>query len=236
LEKQARIFAIAAHGNQKYGGGEPYVYHLDAVANLMATPTLKQAAYLHDVLEDTPITAQNLRDAGFGEDVITAVEFCSDQPGRNRRERKAATYAKAKSLKDDAREDVAIFMGFVVKLGDRVANLRECLRSCDWKGIYQMYRKEADDFRDAYRLEHGMGVVSAHLWHEYDVLVSAKNENEYLQLVETVLPLKDAIALAAQLQGDLRVTRKRLTTAEKKLTCPRCGHWFRHFSGCSCER
>jgi len=62
----ARDFAIQAHGDQKYGT-KPYVYHLDQVAAICCTikfhydsETLRTAAFLHDVLEDTKVTHAEL--------------------------------------------------------------------------------------------------------------------------------------------------------------------------------
>lgn len=54
---QARAFAVKAHGGQLYGA-QPYVVHLDAVADvarLFGMPAhVIAAAYLHDVVEDVP--------------------------------------------------------------------------------------------------------------------------------------------------------------------------------------
>ena len=75
----ARLFAANAHSGQMDQGGTPYVQHTDRVAAAAVTRTrharqtdgpeagpvaVPQAAYLHDVLEDTPVTAADLRQAG----------------------------------------------------------------------------------------------------------------------------------------------------------------------------
>lgn len=68
--KRARDFAIKAHGEQRYGK-HPYVYHLDAVAmnaivyykpmNMLSSfVEFIQAAYLHDVVEDTQVTIEEI--------------------------------------------------------------------------------------------------------------------------------------------------------------------------------
>lgn len=81
--EDAREFAKKTHGDQKYGD-KPYLYHLDGVAGNVAsmfadrvTPEeyqiLLQAAYLHDVLEDTDTTTNDLFEAGFSSKVVSVV-------------------------------------------------------------------------------------------------------------------------------------------------------------------
>jgi (p)ppGpp synthase/HD superfamily hydrolase len=67
MKQKARTWAISQHGNQKYGE-HPYSVHLDAVANI-AKPFGELAevvAYLHDVVEDTDVTIEQVS-AEFGE-------------------------------------------------------------------------------------------------------------------------------------------------------------------------
>src|SRR4029078_4121431 len=91
---QARSFAIAANADQKYGD-QPYSYHLDAVAELLA-PFGEEAqivGYLHDVVEDSPVSLQGAREK-FGDRVASCVALVTDETGANRKERKARTNAK----------------------------------------------------------------------------------------------------------------------------------------------
>lgn len=59
---RARTFAIEAHGEQRYGD-QPYSVHLDAVAGLLEPygADAQMIGYLHDVVEDTAITADRVR-------------------------------------------------------------------------------------------------------------------------------------------------------------------------------
>ena len=70
---RARAFAVDAHGEQRYGD-QPYVVHLDAVAALLAPfgETAQAIGYLHDVVEDTPVRLQAVREA-FGDLVADCV-------------------------------------------------------------------------------------------------------------------------------------------------------------------
>lgn len=84
-----RRFARCAHGAQTDKNGLPYVTHLDAVARNLgkgADVELIKAAYLHDVLEDTRVTAADLEDQGFSERtiaVVHAVTKLKNEPNYN---------------------------------------------------------------------------------------------------------------------------------------------------------
>lgn len=162
LEAQARSFAAEAHAavGQLYDG-MPYAVHLDEVVSILREydcvgETLILTGYLHDVLEDTPNEYENIA-AGFGTVVADAVEFCTDAPGENRKERKAATYARCKANPNP--------VGVVVKVADRLANVRSCTR---WNPkLLRMYARERDAFKDAYYV----AGLCPFMWHEYDKLL-----------------------------------------------------------------
>lgn len=84
----AHTFALTAHAGQLDKGGEPCMRHLERVANaalaragharlvddLDVDPMqVMQSALLHDVLEDTPCTASDLRAAGFAPAIVRTV-------------------------------------------------------------------------------------------------------------------------------------------------------------------
>lgn len=72
--EQARLVAEAAHKGQTRRDGPPYFEHVEAVANSVED-RLKPIAYLHDVPEDTDITIEDLKDAGFPPYVTDAVDL-----------------------------------------------------------------------------------------------------------------------------------------------------------------
>jgi (p)ppGpp synthase/HD superfamily hydrolase len=73
--EQAKQVAEAAHkGQTRKDGRTPYFKHVEQVANAVED-RLKPIAYLHDVVEDTPITLEELREAGFPEYVVEAVDL-----------------------------------------------------------------------------------------------------------------------------------------------------------------
>lgn len=74
---RARNFALAAHADQtRKWTGEPYIVHPQAVAKMVravgGSPVMVAAAWLHDVVEDTPATIPQILDM-FGADVADIV-------------------------------------------------------------------------------------------------------------------------------------------------------------------
>ena len=74
---KAYHYAEEMHKNQKRASGEPYFTHPCAVAEIlvdlgMDTPSVA-AAFLHDVIEDTPATAEDIK-KNFGDEILTLVE------------------------------------------------------------------------------------------------------------------------------------------------------------------
>ena len=76
LVLKAKKIATRAHSGQfRKDGVTPYIVHPAEVARCVAPDEKAQAAaWLHDVLEDTPTKEADLRKAGIPEDVIAAVK------------------------------------------------------------------------------------------------------------------------------------------------------------------
>ena len=68
-------FAIAALAEKTDDKGSPYINLALRVMEKMDTEEEKMAAVLHDVVEDTEITLQDLCDAGFSREVVETVEI-----------------------------------------------------------------------------------------------------------------------------------------------------------------
>ena len=73
LTKKAIVYAYNAHQGQLDRGGIPYIFHPYHLAEQMTDELTACAALLHDVIEDTSTTADDLRKEGFPEEVIEAV-------------------------------------------------------------------------------------------------------------------------------------------------------------------
>ena len=73
LTKQAMKLCFEAHKNQKDKSGMPYVFHPFHLAEQMTDELTTVAALLHDVVEDTGYTFEDLRNMGYPEKVLEAL-------------------------------------------------------------------------------------------------------------------------------------------------------------------
>ncbi len=63
------------HEGQFDKAGKPYFLHPQTVASLVDEIDAKIVAYMHDLIEDTPVTKEFLLDCGFDEYIVNAVEM-----------------------------------------------------------------------------------------------------------------------------------------------------------------
>jgi len=82
LEKAIAI-AARAHQGQKDKAGHPYILHPLRLMLRMESEAAMIAAVLHDVVEDTDVTIDHLREAGFSEEVLQAVECLTHRDGES---------------------------------------------------------------------------------------------------------------------------------------------------------
>jgi (p)ppGpp synthase/HD superfamily hydrolase len=134
--EKARNYAIQHHGDQMFGE-QPYYYHLDMVHAIVIQFGLGEeyeiAAYLHDLLEDTELSKEQLS-KDFGKDIAEMV-FCVSGFGQNRQE-------KQKNIHDKMLTNIK---SVNLKMCDRLANLRTS--KINKPKLYQRYCKEHEDFQ-----------------------------------------------------------------------------------------
>lgn len=125
LERIKKAFYLAkkAHSSQKRKTGEPYILHPIAVANIAAEELMLDtnpviAAFLHDVVEDTPTTVDDIR-RDFGDDVAVLVDVLTKQKkDKYEGSKQIDNYKKMlESIQYDVR-------ALLVKLADRLHNMR----------------------------------------------------------------------------------------------------------------
>ena len=75
LTKLALKLCFEAHKDQIDKSGMPYVFHPFHLAEQMADENTTIVALLHDVIEDTEYTLEDLRKNGFNEDVLSAISL-----------------------------------------------------------------------------------------------------------------------------------------------------------------
>lgn len=85
LTTKAEALARAAHEGQVDKSGAPYATHPERVAaRVSEDDELVAIAWLHDVVEDTPITLDDLRGREFPESVVAAVDALTKRAGESK--------------------------------------------------------------------------------------------------------------------------------------------------------
>ncbi|MCR5326843.1 MAG: HD domain-containing protein [Bacteroidales bacterium] len=129
LLDRAIVFAVKAHaGTERRGKGFPYIVHpmeaMEIVSTMTADQELLAAAALHDVVEDTPFTEEDIR-AEFGDRIASLVADESDtfEEGVSEEDswhsRKRAAIERLAKASRDAK---------MVALGDKLSNMRAIAR------------------------------------------------------------------------------------------------------------
>ena len=181
--QKAYIFAARAHKGQVRRSGESYLSHPLEVADMLADMHLDRttlvAGLLHDVLEDTEVTAAEIKEA-FGKDVAALVEGVtkiSRVQTASPETRRAETIRKIiLAMTDDLR---VIF----IKLADRIHNLKT-LKFLDEEKQTQIARETLEIYAPiANRL--GMGKIRAEL---EDLSFRYVAPEEYVKITALVEP------------------------------------------------
>jgi len=172
LIAKARQFATKAHEGQtrKYGDEPPYITHPEVVAEMVynvpdSTAKMVAAAWLHDVVEDTDITIEEIN-REFGDSIGTLVEELTNPskkyPNFKRHERKRIDRDHTKTISNEAK---------TIKLADRIHNLTGILAEApeDFAWTYLCETNRLWRY-----LEGGDRDLSDRLW---DIIITALEEN-----------------------------------------------------------
>ena len=81
--EKAYEVAKKAHLGQVDKAGEDYIKHPEKVASFVKTDEEKAVAYLHDVIEDTELTLEDLYEYSFSKEVIEAVDIITKKRGED---------------------------------------------------------------------------------------------------------------------------------------------------------
>lgn len=114
--EDAIILAAHAHRGQAYPSpeGEPYILHPLRVMLQLEAASERIVAVLHDIVEDTPYTLASLREAGYRDDILDAIDHLT-----HRENETYAAYIERVAQNSIARR---------VKLADLSENLANNLR------------------------------------------------------------------------------------------------------------
>ncbi len=107
LEK-AILIAVKAHQGQVDKAGKPYILHPLRLMLSLNNDTQRICAVLHDVIEDTDITLDCLRNEGFSEEILSAIDALSRRKSESYEQfigriinNKIACYVKLADLRDN---------------------------------------------------------------------------------------------------------------------------------------
>ena len=176
--REAYEFADKAHEGQLRKSGEPYILHPLAVAEILVDmqmdSTTVVAALLHDVVEDTTVPLDEVRER-FGEtcaklvDAVTKLEkikFKTKEEHQNENYRKMFV-AMA--------QDIRVIL---IKLADRLHNMRTLKYQSE-----ENQRKIAQETLDIYcPIAHRLGIASIK-WEMEDIALRYLNPQQYYRIV-----------------------------------------------------
>ena len=187
LLDRAIVFAVRAHaGTERRGKGFPYIVHPMEAMEIVATMTCDQellaAAALHDTVEDTDVTIEQIR-TEFGDRIASLVASESDTvlDGLSVEE---SWHARKQAAID--RLALASRDGKIVALGDKLSNMRAIARD---------YAQQGDALWDLFHAKD----PKDHEWH-YRGLADALSElrdtfayKEFKNLINQVFPPKPSL-------------------------------------------
>lgn len=130
MEEEALKFAAKAHqGQHRKYTEEPYIEHPKRVVGILKTvphtAEMVAAAYLHDVVEDTPVSIRDIQER-FGKEVASLVHELTDEfekikyPDLNRRARKDREVMRQAKMSTAAK---------TIKLADVIDNTRDIVKN-----------------------------------------------------------------------------------------------------------
>lgn len=128
--EDAIILAAEAHKGQRDKYGAPYILHPLRVMARVKTETEMTVAVLHDTVEDTEWTFDRLREAGFSEDVVEAVDCLTKRDGESydsliERARRNALARQVKIADLEDNMDVRRIPNVTAKDTERLAKYRK---------------------------------------------------------------------------------------------------------------
>ena len=180
LLDRAIVFAVKAHHNsERRGKGFPYIVHPMEAVEIVVTITPDQellaAAALHDTIEDTDMTMEQIR-AEFGDRIANLVQAESDQfvegvsEAESWHDRKQAAIDRLAAAPHDAK---------IVALGDKLSNMR---------AIWRDYQVKGDELWKIFHVSD----KASHEWH-YRGLAASLSElgdtfayKEFVRLIDEV--------------------------------------------------
>jgi guanosine-3',5'-bis(diphosphate) 3'-pyrophosphohydrolase len=177
LLERAFVFASARHEGQQRRSGEDFILHPLGVAKILAElgrdDATLAAALIHDVVEDTHATVEEIR-AEFGDDVSTLVEGVTKLTRiqfQSREQAQAENYRKmVMAMADDYRV-------ILIKLADRLHNMR----TIEYLGKQKQLQKARETLEVYAPLAHRLGIHTIK-WELEDLAFQTLHPRKYSEI------------------------------------------------------
>jgi guanosine-3',5'-bis(diphosphate) 3'-pyrophosphohydrolase len=181
LLARAFDFAAQAHASQVRRSGQEFIYHPWGAAKILAGLQLDEAtlaaALLHDVVEDTETTVDELR-TEFGAEIATLVEGVTKLTRVQFQSREHADAENYRKLIVAMAEDVRVIL---IKLADRLHNLR----TIEYLGKQKQLQKARETLEVYAPLAHRLG-IHALKWELEDLSFQTLHPRKYEEIKQMV--------------------------------------------------
>jgi len=177
LLERAFLFASEAHEGQQRRSGEPFIAHPVGVARVLAElhldDTTLAAALLHDVVEDTNVTVEEVR-AEFGEEITRLVEGVTKLTRIHFQSREQAQAENYRKMIVAMAQDPGVIL---IKLADRLHNMR----TIEYLGKQKQLQKARETLEVYAPLAHRLGIHTIK-WQLEDLAFATLHPRRYAEI------------------------------------------------------
>ena len=177
LLERAFLFASEAHEGQQRRSGEPFIAHPVGVASVLADlrldDTTLAAALLHDVVEDTDVTIEEVR-AEFGEEITRLVEGVTKLTRIHFQSREQAQAENYRKMIVAMAQDPGVIL---IKLADRLHNMR----TIEYLGKQKQLQKARETLEVYAPLAHRLGIHTIK-WQLEDLAFATLHPRRYAEI------------------------------------------------------